>query len=486
MPPTYGVANDSRASEEATGVPTPYTPLLGTNIEAAAHRQLKSEGIAGISSSVGNLCNTILGTGILAFPLAMASSGLIPGIITCIFSGSVAGFGLYLLSRCASQTPHRRSSFFAVAQLTYPSLAVFFDAAVAIKCFGVSTSYLIIIKGLMPSVVGSLHYVLNPSSEIPWWTNSGRFWITIFMAILVPLCFLRHLDSFRHTSYVALFSVAYVVIIVVVCHFDPPKGSTEPGEWHLVHFTPSFISTFPVQVFAFTCAQNLFPIYNELASNTQSRMNLVIGASLGTTTLTYEIVSIFGYITFGSNVGPNIIAMYPSTTLFIALGQFAIVLLVLFSYPLQVHPCRICLDKILPFKGYTLSSKSAESCDAENEETEEEEENLSAHGAVHELTPLRHTILTYLIVVPGFLVAYFVDDLQLVLSFVGSTGSTAISFILPGLFYYKLFGDQPGHSKAMKWASAALALYGVLIFIFCLTFNIWKVLQPIKDIGQLL
>jgi amino acid permease len=68
-------------------------------------------------------------------------------------------------------------------------------------------SYLIIIKGLMPSVVGSLHYVLNPSSEIPWWTNSGRFWITLFMAILVPLCFLRRLDSFRHTSYVALFSV---------------------------------------------------------------------------------------------------------------------------------------------------------------------------------------------------------------------------------------------------------------------------------------
>jgi amino acid permease len=48
-----------------------------------------------------------------------------------------------------------------------------------------------------------------------------------------------------------------MVIIVVVCHFNPPKGTTEPGEWHLVHFTPSFISTFPVQVFAFTCAQNV-------------------------------------------------------------------------------------------------------------------------------------------------------------------------------------------------------------------------------------
>jgi hypothetical protein len=76
MPPTYGVANDSRVSEEATGVPTPYTPLLGTNIEATAHGQLKSEGTASISSSVGNLCNTILGTGILAFPLVRVASCL--------------------------------------------------------------------------------------------------------------------------------------------------------------------------------------------------------------------------------------------------------------------------------------------------------------------------------------------------------------------------------------------------------------------------
>ena len=69
---------------------------------------------------------------------AMASAGIIPGLITCAFSGAICGFGLYLLTRCARATPHRRSSFFAVSQLTFPQAAVFFDAAIAIKCFGVS------------------------------------------------------------------------------------------------------------------------------------------------------------------------------------------------------------------------------------------------------------------------------------------------------------------------------------------------------------
>jgi amino acid permease len=69
---------------------------------------------------------------------AMASAGLLPGMVTCVFSGGVAAFGLYLLSLCAAKTKYRHSSFHAVSQLTFPKAAVFFDAAIAIKCFGVS------------------------------------------------------------------------------------------------------------------------------------------------------------------------------------------------------------------------------------------------------------------------------------------------------------------------------------------------------------
>lgn len=46
----------------------------------------------------------------------------------------------------------------------------------------------------------------------------------------------------------------------------------------------------------------LFPIYNELKSNSQKRMNIVIGTAIGSTTLTYEIIAVFGYLTFGSHV----------------------------------------------------------------------------------------------------------------------------------------------------------------------------------------
>ena len=48
--------------------------------------------------------------------------------------------------------------------------------------------------------------------------------------------------------------------------------------------------------------EQLFPIFNELKSNSQKRMNITIGTSIGSTTLTYEVIAVFGYLTFGSRV----------------------------------------------------------------------------------------------------------------------------------------------------------------------------------------
>jgi len=327
----------------------------------------------------------------------------------------------------------------------------------------------------MPNVVASLYHDLtSQSTNPPEWALSSSNWLTLFMLVLVPLSFLRKLDSLRHTSYVALFSVAYLIVIVIFCYFWPIRNMPIPGEIRLIHFTPNFISTFPVQVFAFTCAQNLFPLYNEVRNNSQKQMNIIIGGSIGSAVVTYEVIAVFGYLTFGSKVGANVIAMYPSTSLFIAIGQLAIVILVLFSYPLQVHPCRNCLDKVFHRSQSEVISKPV----ADLEDLEEDDEIVNEDEEAHvEMSKMKHTILTAVIIASGFGIAYRVDDLQMVLSFVGSTGSTTISFILPGLFYWKLSRNDPTVKK-LNMAAIALVVYGAFVFVFCLGFNIYQVIYP--------
>jgi len=159
-------------------------------------------------------------------------------------------------------------------------------------------------------------------------------------------------------------------------------------------------------------------------------MNTVIVTSIGSAAAVYEVVAVLGYLTFGSKVGPNIIANYPNTSLFIAGAQFAIVVNVLCSYPLQVHPCRNCLDKV--FHSPSVPADHVHRVQSADEPEVEDEYSPDV------MSTWKHSVLTAGIVIAGYSIAWFVDDLKLVLSFVGSTGSTTISFILPGLFYFKV------------------------------------------------
>lgn len=94
--------------------------------------------------------------------------------------------------------------------------------------------------------------------------------------------------------------------------------------------------------------------------------------------------------------------MYPSTSIFIAIGQLAIVLLIMFSYPLQVQPCRNCLDKIF----HVGALAKVHSSDNDDEIVDEDH-------TVADMSPFKHMLLTAAITGVGFVIAYFVDDLQM-------------------------------------------------------------------------
>lgn len=113
-------------------------------------------------------------------PLAFSHMGIVLGIIVVVWAGLTAGFGLYLQARCAQYLDRGSASFFALSQLTYPNAAVIFDAAIAIKCFGVGVSYLIIIGDLMPGVIEGF-VGGTPASEF---LVDRHFWITAFMYVL--------------------------------------------------------------------------------------------------------------------------------------------------------------------------------------------------------------------------------------------------------------------------------------------------------------
>lgn len=65
------------------------------------------------------------------------------------------------------------------------------------------------------------------------------------------------------------------------------------------------------------------------------------------------------------------------------------------------------------------------------------------------MSDLRFALITTIILTFAYITALSVSSLDRVLAFVGSTGSTSISFILPGLFYYKISDPESIHHQRL-------------------------------------
>ncbi|KAF2175759.1 hypothetical protein K469DRAFT_756014 [Zopfia rhizophila CBS 207.26] len=492
------------AGYSAIGPEPDDTDLMSTSTGSLRGRRRgrgkKDIGFAGQAtwiSSVINLVNTILGAGLLAMPSALSKMGIFLGIFVIAWAGLTAGFGLYLQTRCARYVDRGHVSFAALSQLTYPNLSIIFDAAIAIKCFGVGVSYLIIIGDLMPGVVVGF---APRASDIAFLVDR-QFWITAFMLIVIPLSFLRRLDSLKYTSVVALCSIAYLVILVVA-HFINGDTLEDRGTVRVFKWAGPVpvLAAFPVIIFAYTCHQNMFSILNEIADNSHFRTTSVIFASIGAACSLYILTGITGYLSYGDNIKGNIVSIYP-TAVASTIGRLAIVILVMFSYPLQIHPCRASIDACLKWRPRRRNTQT-ESSPSRNTLLNP---SKSSSKPAAEIGDIRFAIITTILIVLSFVVAMTVSSLEKVLAYVGSTGSTTISFILPGLFYYKISdpdsahhqrlvkdeddedefdsGDAEGYvmsdaHKSRHWrrellrtSSLILAIYGVCVMVTCLVTN---------------
>jgi len=176
--------------------------------------------------------------------------------------------------------------------------------------------------------------------------------------------------------------------------------------------------------------------------------------------------------------------------------------LVVFSYPLQVHPCRASIDAVLRWRPGNPNRRLN---DAAPPTGFAKAGNASKSDGMSET---RFAAITTTVIVLSYIVAMTVSSLEKVLAYVGSTGSTSISFILPGLFFYKISSpNSPQHQRLLKEAddeedrdsnsseeddaltsakqgpawrrkllrrlSLALAIYGLLVMVVCLTTNIF-------------
>ncbi|XP_056250411.1 probable sodium-coupled neutral amino acid transporter 6 [Seriola aureovittata] len=388
--------------------------------------QTRAKG-ASFASSVFNLMNAIMGSGILGLAYAMANTGIVGFCILLVLVSSLAAYSIHLLLKLCDQTGINSYEGLGERALQKPGKFLV-GVAILIQNVGAMSSYLFILKSELPAAISSF---LSPDNAGNSWYDDGRLLlILVTLCVVLPLSILPKIGFLGYTSSLAFFFMLYFAVVVVVKKWSipcplPHNVTTFSGAFQISNSSDSectpklfVISSesayaIPTMAFSFLCHTAILPIYCELDRPTKTRMQNVTNVGISLSLLLYLISALFGYLTFYAHVNSELMLGYDTylpRDIMVMTVRLAILLSVLLTVPLIHFPARKAVILLLcggrPFSW------------------------------------LSHIIATITILGVVLILAIFVPDIRNVFGVVGSTTSSCLLFIFPGIFYLKI-SSQP-------------------------------------------
>ncbi|XP_034077998.1 probable sodium-coupled neutral amino acid transporter 6 isoform X1 [Gymnodraco acuticeps] len=413
---------------------------------------------ASFASSVFNLMNAIMGSGILGLSYAMANTGIVGFSLLLVLVSSLAAYSIHLLLKLCGQTGINSYEGLGERALQKPG-KILVGITIIIQNIGGMSSCLFILKSELPAAIDSL---LSPDRTVHAWYEHGRLLLIIVtLCVIVPLAMLPKIGFLGYTSSIAFFFMLYFVVVVVVKKWSIPcplphnmtllSGAFQISNSSDSDCTPKLfiISSksgfaIPTMAFSFLCHTTVLPIYCELDRPSKARMQTITNVSISLSFTIYLISALFGYLSFYAHVDSELLLSYDafmSRDIMVMVVRLAILLSVLLTVPLIHFPARKAVVLML-FGSRPFSW-------------------------------LNHIITTLTILSVGLLLALFVPDIRNVFGVVGSTTSTCLLFVYPGIFYLKI---HPGPLRSFDSIGAVLLVVSGFIMgiiSFSVIANTW-------------
>uniref|UniRef100_A0A8C2F480 Solute carrier family 38 member 6 n=1 Tax=Cyprinus carpio TaxID=7962 RepID=A0A8C2F480_CYPCA len=353
-------------------------------------------------SSAFNLMNAIMGSGILGLSYAMANTGIIG------FRYTDTVFLIQYKFNCAD-------SFCGIMLITTEN---WFDLACVMCCHSPSlamSTYLFILKSEMPAAITGF---MNTETSGKWFEDGVTLLIIVTLIVVLPLALLPKIGFLGYTSSLAFVFMLFFTVVVscfrslsLPLPLFPILNTSECTPQMFVISSKSAYAV-PTMAFSFLCHTAVLPIYCELHRPTKQRMQRVANVSIFLSFVVYLISAVFGYLTFFTHVESELLLGYdtylPRDVVVMAV-RLAILLAVLFTVPLIHFPARKALLML---------------CRGERE-----------------FSWLFHLLSCFFVLTLVLLLAIFVPDIRNVFGVVGSTTSTCLLFVYPGMFYLRISSE---------------------------------------------
>ncbi|KAL1095981.1 hypothetical protein V6Z11_D06G193100 [Gossypium hirsutum] len=428
------------------------TPLVA---DADSLENQSPRGLASVSGAVFNICTTMVGAGIMSIPATVKVLGIIPGFAVMFMIAVLVDITVeFLLRYTQSGKSTTYAGLMAESFGSLGSLAV--QICVMVTNLGCLIIYLIIIGDVLcgNESGGTLQLgVLQEWFGIQWWNSRAYVILFVVLFVMLPLVFLPHMNSLRHSSAISiLLAVVFIAISSAMAIYAFWKGKTQnmrllPDFANQVSIFDLF-TTVPVLVTGFGFHVNIHPIRSELSR--PSDMSYAVRISLAISIAIYFSIGFFGYMLFGESIMSDILVNFDQNS-DSAIGQL-VNNTVRLSYAMH-------LALVFPVINFSLRTNI--------------DELLFAKKPVLAKDKSRFTILTCLLLALTYTIAIVIPNIWYFFQFLGSTTVVCLSFIFPGAIVLR---DVHGISRRKDKVMAILVIImAILTSMIAIATNLWTV-----------
>ncbi|KAG0229662.1 hypothetical protein BGW42_001423 [Actinomortierella wolfii] len=372
-----------------------------------------------------NVVCVVAGTGTLGLPYALKLGGWF-GVVVLLVSLIMTIYTGILLMKCLYYNgKYRLSSYHEIGRHAFGKIGLgavwFFHTSIVL---GAPIMYLILsgteIYGLVKDSVPGI---------------SAKAWIWISAAI-VALPFVT-MKTLREVAIMSIFG-ALATVFLVVCTI---RGSivemqkpdyTNPGHDFIVW------ANLPITIASISICYggNVVYMHVEEAMRYPRSWNRVLTAALSTCAVMYLATAVPGYLAYGQDAKSPILANLPSDV-FTKIGTIMIIVHVILAAPILLTSFALEFERLTDI-------------------------TVARRGKMMEFV-YRTISRLALIGICGF-IAFIVPYFDAILSLLGALGNVSLIFIMPILFYWKLYGWRSMKVMELVWCGFIL-LVGVVSMV---------------------
>ncbi|XP_061863648.1 solute carrier family 38 member 8 [Colius striatus] len=286
------------------------------------------------------MLKSALGAGLLSFPWAFGrAGGAAPALLVELGSLVFLVSGLAVLGYAAALSAQPTYQG-VVRALCGPALGKLCEVCFLLNLFMISVALLRVVGDQLEKLCDSLYAngTLSLAPPRPWYAEQ-RFTLPALCGLVIfPLSVPREIGFQKYSSILGTLAACYLTLVIILkYHLQGERlGLPEPPQPARASSWASIFSVIPTICFGFQCHEACVTIYSSMRNQSFSHWLAVSVLSMLICLLIYSLTGLYGYLTFGEAVAPDVLMSYPGSDPLVIVARLLFGVSIVTIYPIVV------------------------------------------------------------------------------------------------------------------------------------------------------